>query len=199
MPRDGSTDPSIFGGYRPEDVPTLFEPGAPLSFAEPVYEFLLDLWAILEVLAVPLTILFLIGVIYSTLRINQILDEDRAERGAEERAVQEEAEEGVRNRRWQHVTDLMDSRSESDWRLAILEADVMLEELVESLGYHGDSLGEKLKQVERSDFTTIDSAWEAHKIRNTIAHEGSNYTLNEREAKRVIALFEDVFREFELI
>jgi hypothetical protein len=67
------------------------------------------------------------------------------------------------------------------------------------MGYMQESIGEKLKVIEPSDFTNIENAWEAHKIRNQIAHEGSDFMINEREAKRVIGLYETVFREFEYI
>jgi hypothetical protein len=56
-----------------------------------------------------------------------------------------------------------------------------------------------MKSIEKSDFNSIDMAWEAHKIRNSIAHEGSDFLLNQREAKRVIGLYEIVFREFRYI
>jgi hypothetical protein len=60
-------------------------------------------------------------------------------------------------------------------------------------------VAEKLKSVDSSDMLTLDAAWEAHKVRNRIAHSGSDFELNEREAKRVIMLFESVFREFGMI
>src|SRR3990167_5557173 len=84
-------------------------------------------------------------------------------------------------------------------RLAVLEADVLLDEMVTHMGYHGDSLGERLRSVEKSDFVTLDKAWEAHAVRNKIAHEGSAFPLANREAKRVIGLYEEVFREFHYI
>ncbi len=80
-----------------------------------------------------------------------------------------------------------------------MDADILLDELLDSLGYRGDTMGDKLKQVERSDFNTIDLAWEAHKIRNRIAHEGSHMQLTDREARRAVNLFEQVFKEFHLI
>ena len=104
-----------------------------------------------------------------------------------------------KNEKWEEITRLSNSPHASDWRLAIIEADVMLEELLRTAGYHGENLGEMLKSVEKSDFTTIEAAWEAHKVRNKIAHAGSDFALNEREAKQVITLYEAVFREFRII
>ena len=67
------------------------------------------------------------------------------------------------------------------------------------LNLHGDTIGDKLKAVEKSDFLTIDNAWEAHKARNQIAHDGADFQLNQREAMRIISLYESVFREFQMI
>ena len=75
----------------------------------------------------------------------------------------------------------------------------MLDEMLDSVGYRGETMGDKLKSVEKSDFLTLDLAWEAHKIRNAIAHEGAEFTIDQREARRVISLYERVFQEFEFI
>lgn len=109
----------------------------------------------------------------------------------------EEHQEG--NPKWERVLELSDSMNESDWRLAIIEADIMLAELLEKMQLPGDTIGEKMKLIEKSDFTTIDNAWEAHKMRNAIAHQGSNFTLTQREAKRIILLYQSVFEEFQII
>jgi hypothetical protein len=105
----------------------------------------------------------------------------------------------VVNEKWEKVLVHINSSNPSDWKLAILECDIMLADILEKMGYMQESIGEKLKAVEPSDFTNIEAAWEAHKIRNAIAHEGSDFMINEREAKRVIGLYELVFREFEYI
>ncbi|MAZ67599.1 hypothetical protein CL652_02415 [bacterium] len=97
--------------------------------------------------------------------------------------------------RWRSVVEHANSDNPNDWRQAILEADVMLDDVITSRGYTGEGIGEKMKQVERGDINSIDDAWEAHKIRNRVAHEGSNYQLSQRETRRVIHLYEKVFRE----
>ena len=104
-----------------------------------------------------------------------------------------------KNERWERILNYMGSESPTEWRLAILDADVILEKMLTKSGYHGDGVGEKLKQIERSDFLTINSAWEAHKIRNTIAHSGSDVILTKRTAKKAIDLYRQVFEEFEYI
>ena len=101
--------------------------------------------------------------------------------------------------KWEKIIKLSESDNSSDWRLAVIEADIILDELLEKLHLPGETMGEKLKAVEQSDFTTIESAWEAHKARNMIAHEGSEFLVNQREIHRIISLYEMVFKEFFLI
>lgn len=105
----------------------------------------------------------------------------------------------VINPKWERIVAHVESQNENDWRLAILEADIMLAEILERLSLPGETMGEKLKAVEQSDFTTINLAWEAHKIRNQIAHEGSDFSLSQREARRVIDMYRQVFEEFQVI
>ena len=77
-----------------------------------------------------------------------------------------------------------------------MEADNVLLEVLTEKGYSGDGVGEKLKGA---SFKTIDLAWDAHKVRNRIAHEGSNFELTEREAKRTFMLYESVLRDLKAI
>ncbi len=104
-----------------------------------------------------------------------------------------------KNPRWDNVKKHMATNNESEWRQAIIDADIILDEMVNRMGYKGENLGERLKVIEASDFTTLQDAWDAHKVRNQIAHDGSNFELTEHEAKRVIGLYERVFREFDFI
>lgn len=149
---------------------------------------------ILIALSVSVVLIFLTLLIYTTIRLNQI-------RAAESQRFKElaqsaEAIQPAVNPRWQQVMAYIESDNPNDWRHAIMDADVMLDEMVGRMGYRGESLGEKLKGIERSDFTTIDEAWEAHKIRNQIAHGGSDFILTQREARRAIDLYRKVFEEF---
>ena len=147
------------------------------------------------------SLLFLTGIIYCTLRINRIRAEERAFYKAAIDKAKAVPESGLgHNPKWERAMAHLESPNPSDWRLAILEADIMLDEMIAGMpNLHGENLGEKLRAVERSDFTTIDKAWEAHKVRNQIAHQGADFLLSEREARRVLALYRDVFNEFRFI
>ncbi|MDO8564518.1 MAG: hypothetical protein Q7R88_00820 [bacterium] len=151
------------------------------------------------------SLLFFTGIVYCFLRIERIVEETyhadvpHEGHGSEANHISVPSAENPLQKRFERIKSHMESEKESDWRLAVLEADVMLDEMISGMGYRGDSLGEKLKAIEKSDFTTLEKAWEAHVIRNRIAHEGALFPLTHREARRVIGLYEEVFKEFQYI
>jgi hypothetical protein len=101
--------------------------------------------------------------------------------------------------RWEVVQDYIASPNEADWRLAIIEADALLDQVIEGQGYPGSSLGERLNSAGMGSFQTYQDAWEAHKVRNRIAHDGSEFVITYRDAQRAISQYENVFREFKYI
>ena len=155
----------------------------------------------LQVVSLFVSLFLILGIIYSSIRINHIRKKEKeALRAAEVPVSATETEPVIiANPRWEHVQSLILSESEQDWRIAIMEADIMLNDMMTRMQYGGDTLGEKLKSVEKSDFTTIDDAWDAHKVRNEIAHKGNEYILSKREVDRTIRLYQKVFEEFHFI
>ncbi len=100
---------------------------------------------------------------------------------------------------WQEVVKRLETPFEADWKLAILEADTLLSDLLIDLGYTGETLAEKLKKVSKDKMVTLDYAWNAHRMRNRVAHEGPALVLTKDEAERTLELYRRVFNEFNYI
>lgn len=158
--------------------------------------WLAHVWIWIIVIGYILAILALVLIIYSTVRLFELRHREEEYYGTILLAPESE---GGTNPRWLHIEELARSVNPSDWRSAIIEADIMLDDMLTKQGYDGEGVGEKLKAVEPSDFNTLNEAWEAHKVRNQIAHEGSAFDLSDTLARRTIAQYEAVFREFRAI
>lgn len=165
----------------------------------------------LEILYIVLSILaifFIFIIIYSTIRIFEIRKKEHAHlhheiaEYAHKKSLEEKKLKEVKtykDARWSKVLEYVFSNNENDWKLGIIEADSMLFDLLSQLKFKGETLGDKLKEANRDTFHSLSSAWEVHNIRNKIAHEGSNFYISSQEAKRVIALYESIFKEFDFI
>lgn len=189
-----STTESIFG-----DFLNLFQGWFSFVNFEKVGNVLFIVCAILSVF-------FIFIIAYSMVRMIEIRErehehlhheiEEYAHYMKEQERKKKQGEGVSKNERWLKILEYVTSTLPSDWKLAVLEADSMLETLLENLGFKGEDLGERLKSADRDKFKSLTEAWEVHNIRNKIAHEGSDFNLTDREAKRVIALYEQIFKEF---
>jgi hypothetical protein len=106
---------------------------------------------------------------------------------------------GSKNERWSKTLSYLFSQHGSDWKLAIIEADSMLLELMEQMGFKGENLGEKLKSANQGNFPYLSKAWEVHTIRNKIAHDGLAFELSQHEAKRIVSTYEEIFHNYGFI
>lgn len=154
--------------------------------------FAAHVWLVVVIIGYTLSVIALGVIVYCLMRLFQLREHEEHFYGTVIAAP--ESAEG--NPRWEHIRALIAGQTPSEWREAIIEADIMLDDMLTRQGYTGDGVGDKLKQVERSDFNTLQDAWEAHRVRNQIAHEGSAFDLSDTLARRTIAHYESVFREF---
>ena len=72
---------------------------------------------------------------------------------------------------WQEIRALADSGNPSDWNMAVLRADALLEDVLAERGYEGESIAERLAIVDPSALPSLDRLWSAHRLRNMIAHD----------------------------
>ena len=155
-----------------------------------------EAWLTLRLVSFLITVVFLVVVAYLARQIIILRQKEEAELKQLLRATAEAAKPV--NPRWEQILVQFNSTQPNDWKQAIIEADAILDELVAKIQPRGETLGERLKQIEESDFKTLDQAWSAHKLRNRIAH-GDGAVLAEREARQALADYRAVFEEFGIV
>ncbi len=85
-------------------------------------------------------------------------------------------------KRWADIQALIKKSEPTAWSSAILKADSLLDEALKNR-FAGETLGERLRSAQgklKPDVYQL--AWEAHKLRNKIAHEHIDVSLNEAQA-----------------
>lgn len=143
-----------------------------------------------------LGVIALVFGIYFYTKANKLTAEHKAKVRAQIEHRKNKAAKPHTHLAWENIIDNLNSPNESGWRLAVMDSDSLLDAMLTDLGYTGVGVGEKLKSVPHTQMRSLDLAWEAHKVRNKIAHDGSNFPVSQREARRIVYLYETVFREF---
>ena len=159
------------------------------------------LWNVYSVIAIIFSLVCIVGFVYAKVRYSQLRAlEDKALLEEEAKWAQNyENAERTKNTRWESIQQHIQENSPEAWRIAIIEADILLEETLRDAGYAGQTVSQMLKTANTQSFTTVQDAWDAHKVRNDIAHIGSDFVLTRKSAQEAVMRFERVFREFGVI
>lgn len=102
------------------------------------------------------------------------------------------------DKEWDKIKQRLESGDETNFKMAIIEADKLIDDLLKSMNYPGESMGDRLKLIDQSMLSSIQELWNAHKTRNNIVHN-AGFKLSYREAKNAIEAYEKVLKEFEAL
>ncbi|HEY4484662.1 MAG TPA: hypothetical protein VI978_02990 [Candidatus Paceibacterota bacterium] len=102
--------------------------------------------------------------------------------------------ESKHDAKWKEVLEHLQSLRDAEWKFAVVEADNIIEDILTQAGYPGETLGEKLKQINKTQLASIDSLWSAHKLRNLIVHD-PDYQIRYNDAREAIHDYEKALRE----
>lgn len=146
---------------------------------------------------VVLSLVFLLHSIYLLRKIGLIGEQVRFYRDAFAKklppVVKDEFVKG-----WEQVRARMQAMREPEWKLAIIEADKLLDELLRRMGHKGKDMGARLKRLGPEQLPNINDIWKAHKVRNLLSHD-VNYHISFSEAQWVIHAYEDALKEFHIL
>jgi len=169
--------------------------GSGSDFVATVLSALGALWTAYAILAYVLSAVFVALYVYATVRKSQLeeLQEEIVKKSEE--MYDEYYRTGPKNERLSDVLTHITSDNPNDWKLAIIEADIILDDSLKKAGYGGQSLGERLRSIAPHQLQSLDDAWVAHKVRNQIAHGGADFVLTKRLAEDTIKQYRRVFEE----
>ncbi len=158
-------------------------------------------WSTIGVISALISILALVIIIFSIVRMYeiQVFDKEEIEHEINHALAKDKERDRDLNPQWKYILTLIESPNESDWRVSIIEADTMMEEALKERGLVGNNMSELLEEAKSNGYPSVQSAWDAHLIRNKIAHEGQNFSISQVEGRRVIKLYQNVFEDLEVI
>ena len=158
-------------------------------------------WAIAGFVSASASLVCLAIIIFSLVRLFeiQIFDDEEINHEIHQALIKQKERDRNANPRWHYIQTLIESPNESDWRVAIMESDAMMEEALKEKGLSGNSVSELLEAAKESGYQTIQEAWDAHLVRNQIAHQGMDFPLSQLEGRRVIKMFQNFFEELKIV
>jgi hypothetical protein len=152
----------------------------------------------LQLISVTISLILFFSLIIISLKKRALNAPQETVAEQEPQAIPTPATGGAYAARWGEILRHMDSAKEAEWKLAIIEADKLLDLVLQRSGFPGGTIGERLTNIQPGQVQTLEGAWFAHKIRNRIAHD-MDYFLRYTEAKQAIEYYAQTLVEFEAI
>jgi len=146
----------------------------------------------LRIVGMVATVVFGVLFVWTLIKMNRYLAERAAKLKSQLRPPA--AAEGPYDARWKEVKEHLGSFRDAEWKFAVIEADRMVESVLEQGGFTGENMGEKLKGIGQNQLASINELWSAHKLRNLIAHD-PDYHVQQRDAREAVGNFEKALRE----
>ena len=100
-------------------------------------------------------------------------------------------------KQWAKVLKRLDTGKEADYKLAVIEADGLLNDILKKMGYEGETMAKILEQLDANILPNIEQIWKVHKIRNNVVHD-PDYELNLEQARKILGIYEKSFRTLEM-
>ncbi len=109
-----------------------------------------------------------------------------------------EAQRRLYDQEWSQIYSYLRSLNESEWKLAIIEGDKILDDALRSSGFPGETMGERLMSDQARQLYSLSGVWDAHKLRNFLVHDIS-VTITQPQAASAVAGFEAMLKELQLL
>ncbi len=99
--------------------------------------------------------------------------------------------------RWDEIEKMTAGKGDMQLKIAIMEADKLLDHALKALAMAGSTLGERLKFAAYK-YPKISEVWWAHRLRNQLVHESSFY-LEPSMARRAVAQYRKTLQMLNLL
>jgi hypothetical protein len=96
-------------------------------------------------------------------------------------------------RDWLVIENSIQKDNPASWHLALINADKLVDSALRELRFSGQTMGERLKNS-KDKFSSPNSIWHAHKLRNVVAHE-NDAQINFDQTRRAMSSFKQALKD----
>lgn len=104
----------------------------------------------------------------------------------------------VMRERWQSIINKFHTGTPEASRLAIIEADALVDTALKNMRIEGEHLADRLSNLEDEDIKSMPKIWRAHRVRNDLVHT-TGFVIAPQDAERTMQDYEAFLREINVI
>ena len=98
---------------------------------------------------------------------------------------------------WKKIETRLASGSPDSTRLAIIEADGLVDQVLKKLHLEGETFADRLARLSSREIPSVDGVWAAHRVRNDLVHT-PGFGISADKAKELFKLYETFLRDMKV-
>ena len=102
------------------------------------------------------------------------------------------------NKRWQDIIKKTTTGLEAEYKIALIEAEDFLYQILEERGYEGDTFEEMVKNARQKMSLDFKEILLGHTIRNAIVYD-PDYRLDNEKARQLLVMYERAIKNMALV
>lgn len=99
--------------------------------------------------------------------------------------------------RWKRIMRRLESANVTEYKLAVIETDLLLDETLKRMRLAGQNVDERLEKVTPFMVENLEELRQAHQVRNSVVYD-PDYQLPLGEARRVLLVYQKAFENLDL-
>ena len=96
--------------------------------------------------------------------------------------------------RWRRVTARARTETPETAKLALIEADTFVDDVLKRLNLTGKTMAERLEELNEDEFKSLEAVWRAHRLRNTVVHS-PDIEVSKEQIERALKAYESFLQE----
>jgi hypothetical protein len=107
------------------------------------------------------------------------------------------ASQSKMRKKWRAIEDRLKSGNPSEYKVALLEADAMMDKVLADMGYKGENMMDRLNQINPTQMEDVEALKETHQLRNQVVFE-HDFVLDRDRAEKAVKVYETVLSKMEV-
>lgn len=99
---------------------------------------------------------------------------------------------------WAKVESKLKEGSADSLRLAVVEADGIVDQALKRMGLNGETFADRLGRLNPDKYQTLDRLWDAHRLRNNLVHT-PDFHVPAAKAEEAIAAYEAFLKDIKAL
>lgn len=99
-------------------------------------------------------------------------------------------------KKWKRIQKMADSGIEANYKLSLIEADDLLEDVLTNKGFSGETFEERIKQAGEIQIPNLERVLQAHQTRNQAVYE-PDYQLKIERLRELLEVYKEAIKGVE--